>query len=846
MDFIPRAGGLSPFTSRAGGFLITPMLKLGAWIISPLLFLPLRAQEEQVLPEGAPGVPAVDLITPVPAPEIPFGTLGANAFEAPKNLQISNYGGGPIEGSKDNGLHYKGPGIKITGDNGMEAFADSAVVDLKAKSATLLGNVSIYQGSILQRGDRAVYYYEKKFMDTRGLRAGLDPILLEAGKFTAEDRDGKKVYVGEDAGITTDDSEDPNFWVRAKKITIYPEDKIVFKNLRLYAGDLPVFWLPYLSQPLNAELGYHFMPGARSSWGPFLLNSYGMMLGGKYNEKTGENEDAWLLSRWHLDLRGKRGVAAGVDFVDTREENKEEISGLSFYYLNDIAPETSTNGITRGEVDSDRYSIEAKYRHELDFPDDADWRIESNISLLSDQYYLEDFDIDTYRTNPAPDNTLGIYRRDDGSLLSLFTRYQLNDFYRADSRLPEVSFDQARGALFGSALLHEGKTSLGLIGEKAADRAAGTIVNPLMDMTAADPAAGALLSQLSGYERQLAEKLLALPLGDPRRDDIRTQLIDSNYARFNTYQELSMPMTFGGFLNVTPQAGLGYTRYAAANWELDDLDRTTLHMGAETSLKLSKELGSYRNSRLGLDGLKHVLQPYAAWSFVSTDDFDLNNPQVDRLTPTTRPRPLDPVRFSAIDDMQSWNVVRMGARNRLLTKRDNQAFEWLYVDTYIDAFIKDPEGMRDYSNLYNDARWRPLPWLEMDLETQFPITTNGSGFNEFKLGTRFMPTRNFQFSIGYRELNGHPVLIDSNQVVLESYTRLNENWGIGTRHTVELDDGTLERQQYTLHRDLGNWVAGMGLTSEDNRYQSEYGLVFSMTLKDLPSVSLPFGIDVQQ
>ncbi len=822
------------------------MLKLGAWIISPLLFLPLRAQEEQALPEGTPGIPAVDLITPVPAPEIPFGTPGANAFEAPKNLQISNYGGGPIEGSKDNELRYKGPGIKITGDNGMEAFADSAVVDLKAQSVTLLGNVSIYQGSILQRGDRAVYYYEKKFMDTRGLRAGLDPILLEAGKFTAQDRDGKKVYVGEDAGITTDDSEDPNFWVRAKKITIYPEDKIVFKNLRLYAGDLPVFWLPYLSQPLHAELGYHFMPGARSSWGPFLLNSYGMMLGGKYNEKTGENEDAWLLSRWHLDLRGKRGVAAGVDFVDTRVENKEEISGLSFYYLNDIAPETSTTGITRGEVDSDRYSIEAKYRHELDFPDDADWRIESNISLLSDQYYLEDFDIDTYRTNPAPDNTLGIYRRDDSSLLSLFTRYQLNDFYRADSRLPEVSFDQARGALFGSALLHEGRTSLGYIGEKAADLAAGTIVNPLMDMTAADPAAGALLSQLSGYERQLAEKLLALPLGDSRRDDIRTQLIDSNYARFNTYQELSLPMTFGGFLNVTPQAGLGYTRYAAANWKLDDLDRTTLHMGAETSLKLSKELGSYRNSRLGLDGLKHVLQPYAAWSFVSTDDFDLNNPNVDRLTPTTRPRPLDPVRFSAIDDMHSWNVVRMGARNRLLTKRDNQAFEWLYVDTYIDGFIDDPEGMRDYSNLYNDARWRPLPWLEMDLETQFPITTNGSGFNEFKLGTRFMPTRNFQFSIGYRELNGHPVLIDSNQVVLESFTRLNGNWGIGTRHTVELDDGTLERQQYSLHRDMGNWVAGMGLTSEDNRYQSEYGVVFSLTLKDLPSVSLPFGINTRQ
>ena len=822
------------------------MLKLGAWLISPLLLVPLRAQEEQVLPEGALSAPAVDLITPVPEPEIPFGTPGADAFEMPKSLQISNYGGGPIEGGKDIGLHYKGPGIKITGDNGMEAFADSAMVDLKAKSATLLGNVSIYQGSILQRGDRAVYYYEQKVMDTSGLRAGLDPILLEAGKFTAEDQEGKQVFVGEDAGITTDDSEDPNFWVRAKKITIYPEEKIVFNNLRLYAGDLPVFWLPYLSQPLHAELGYHFIPGSRSSWGPFLLNTYGVMLGGKYDEKTGENEDAWLLSRWHLDLRGKRGVAAGVDFVDMRVPNPDEISGLSFYYLNDVAPETSTTGLSRGEVSSDRYSMELKYRHELDFPDDADWRFESNVSLLSDQYYLEDFDLEQYRTNYAPDNTLGMYRRSENSLLSLFTRYQLNDFYRADSRLPEISFDQARGPLFDSPLLHEGKTSLGYMGEKAADLEDGTIINALMDLPAGDPAAQALLSQLSGYERQLAEKLLALPLGDPKRDDIRTQLADSSYARFNTYQELSLPMTFGNFLNVTPQAGLGYTRYAAANWELDNMDRTTLHAGVETSAKFSKELGAYQNRRLGLDGLKHVLQPYAAWSFVSTDDFDLNNPNVDRLTPTTRPRPLDPVRFSAIDDMQSWNVVRMGARNRLLTKRDNQAFEWLFLDTYIDGFIDDPEEQRDFSNLYNDLTWQPVPWMGLNIATQFPIVVGGSGFNEFTSSLRFMPRPDFKFSLGYRQLSSHPLLTDSNQVTLESFTFLNSRWGLGTNHLYELDDGTLTYQQYTLNRDLGNWVAGFGVSVVDNRIQTEYGFVFSLALKGFSSVALPFGMDRQE
>lgn len=818
------------------------MLKLGAWVISPLLFLPLAAQD--VLPENVPVpvLPPVDAITPVPLPEIPFGApaLGTDSM-MPKELNI--VWSGPAEFIKDVGVRVNGPDLKLTGDNGLEIFADRALLDFKTETATLEGNVSVYQGDSLQRGERVVYHYKKKFLDASGLRVSLDPILLESGKFTIEDRGGKKVYVGEDAGITTDDSEHPNFWVRAKKTTIFPNEKIVFNDLKLYAGDTAVFWLPYLSQPLNSELGYHFIPGSRSTWGVFVQNTYGVMLGGDYNAETGENENQWLLSRWHFDVMSRRGVGTGVDLVDTRIENKEEISGLSLYYLNDLDPQINRTGVPRGVVNEDRYKLEFKHRLELDLPDDAKWRLDANFSKLSDEHFLEDFEPREYRTNPAPDNTLGIYRTDEGSLLSLYTRFRINDFYRTDTRLPEVAYDRARAPLFDLPILHEGSTSFGIIGEKATDSTRRAIIDPLLKLSAGDPATKPLLKQLSGFDRPLAEKILALPLGDPRREAIRTQLLDSSYARFQTYQELSMPLTLAGFFNVTPEAGLGYTRYGAVDGPVDSSDKTLLHFGTEASVKFSKDLGDYRNSRWGLDGLKHILQPYSHWSIVSTDDFDLEDPQVDRLTPTTRPRPLDPTRFTAVDELQSWNVVRFGARNRLLTQRDQQSFEWLYLDTYIDAFINDPEGKRNYSNLYNDVRWAPLPWMSVDFETQFPVVSGGSGFNEFASRLRFMPTQSFEFSLGYRYLNGHPVLIDSDRFDVQTYTRLNENWGIGTRHMLELDDSTLELQQYTIHRDLGNWVAGVGLTNRDNRLKEEYGVIFSLTLKDFPDVSLPLQLD---
>jgi LPS-assembly protein len=87
------------------------------------------------------------------------------------------------------------------------------------------------------------------------------------------------------------------------------------------------------------------------------------MLGGETDPDTGENKDAWLLSRWHFDIRARRGVGTGVDLVDTRLDNRGEISGLSLYYLNDLDPDESRSGLPRGFVNEDRWKMELKHRH---------------------------------------------------------------------------------------------------------------------------------------------------------------------------------------------------------------------------------------------------------------------------------------------------------------------------------------------------------------------------------------------------------------------------------------------------------------------------------------------------
>jgi LPS-assembly protein len=560
------------------------MLKSGASLIPPLLFLTIGNLTAQM--PSDPGVlPAVDTITPVPAPDIGMGSPGALEPVMPTELKINNQGG-RIEGNIETGLRLGGP-VKIEGDNGMEIFSDTAVLDLKAKTVTLSGNVTVYQGNLMQRGDRAVYHYERKFLDSSGLRASLDPILMESGKFTAEQRGDRQVFVGHDAGITTHDVENPNYWVRAEA---RPRSIRARKSSSTTCGFTPETrrssgcpispsrWMRssvIISFPVPARTGDPSCSTPTASCSaarPIRIPAKTWMhgcfpAGTSTSAPAAASAPAW--TSWTPASTTAMKSAACHCIISTTS-----IPG-------NPAPACRADSSTR--TAGKRSSNTATNRS---FPDDADWWFDTNLTWLSDRHYLEDFEIDRYRTDPAPDNTLGLYRRDDASLLSLYARYQINDFYRADSRLPELTYDRVRAPLFGLPVLHEGTTSVGYIGEKAADVTRNAIINPLMGMTTGSPEAPRLLQQLGGYERRLAESLLACH-GDPRRDSIRTQLLDSNYGRFHTYQEWSLPMLLGGFLSVTPEPGPATP--ATARWMARKTART-----ARTSMSVWKARSSSR------------------------------------------------------------------------------------------------------------------------------------------------------------------------------------------------------------------------------------------------------------
>lgn len=785
----------------------------------PLAFLLLISfhaigQEENKLP-----------VIPPPTEEDPLADVFAGGAQKPfamptgidiysDAVDLAGTFGGESPSSTDTIVNYRG-NIRLKADNGLEIYADRATANLTTKIILLTGRVSIFQDGLVYRGNSTTFNLETKAFETKNLRMGFSPLLLEADSIRKITSEGRAGYVARNSGITTHDVENPDFWLRAERTTIFPGDQVIFNDFTLETGNRNLLWLPYLAQPLDANLGYLLIPGAQTNLGAFAKNRYGIMLGGERDPETGENKDAWLLSQWHADLYSNKGLGLGLDLFDTRLDPSDQFGWLKLYYIHDLNPEDQRAGVDRGNLDPNRFRIEFTHRLPIAETPKANFDLEANLNWISDEYYLQDFDPTSFRLNAAPDNYIGFARRSANSLTMLGTRLRLNNFYQSETRLPEFTHDWIRQPFLNTPVLYESQTSVGIYQEHLAD-----------------------------FQRQsLQNQADTLLPGDPRRNEIARLLDDRGFARLHTYHEFSLPTKVGHF-SIVPRIGAGHTNYQAVLGPDDSTSRTHLSATVDFSTKLTKSYPQLSNAKWGLDGAHHIIEPYASLSYLSTDELDSSFGRIERLTPTSRPRPRQVGRFTAVDDLQEWSILRMGMRNRLVTRRDGGTHDWLMLDTYFDAFIEDPEFDRDFSNIYNDLRWNPVPWFELDLETQFPLATDDN-FTEVATSLRFMPTPDFEFNIEYRHLNNHPILRDSDRIVLESFARLNDYWGIGTHHRYEVVDQNLELQQYSLHHDFDSFVGSLGFFIRNNQDQDEYGLMLSFGIKEIPSLSLPIEIGAQ-
>ncbi len=268
------------------------------------------------------------------------------------------------------------------------------------------------------------------------------------------------------------------------------------------------------------------------------------------------------------------------------------------------------------------------------------------------------------------------------------------------------------------------------------------------------------------------------------------------------------------------------------------------NIGIEVSTKFSKTYEQIQARWLGLDGVKHVVQPYMNYSYVNNFGPSPNEIlQFDTVHPTTQLLPLDFPQFTGIDAIDTWSIMRVGVRNRLETRRDQRTFQWFQLDSFIDFNFENPYDRARFSNVFNNFSFRPVPWLAFNVNSQLPVEQS-TGFTETDTNISFMPTRDLLLRLGHQYIEGNPYFADNSQVDFYAYLRLNDNWGVSMYEQYEYFSNILQYQRYMIHRDpveLGCFRGYADPPEPGWKHRSRHP--DRAGLKDAPQVTLPVSFD---
>ena len=725
------------------------------------------------------------------------GFAGA-AIETPKNqpVEITSTG----QTNYENGLATARDNVAIhIGDT--DIYADFAQYNSQKHEVLVEGHVRMYRDVSMYVGERAIYNIDTKEIRAADMQTEYFPYFVSSGKVTSL---SSNTYLIENANFTTHDALQSDFHLRARKVRVYENDRVVFQNVTFYVGKIPIFWFPYVYQSLNDAFSFSVSPAFLSSWGYSLLTQVSFPI---HENITG---------RLRVDYRTRRGVGIGFDSDIQYGKDKNSWANLKTYYLQDQDPLINRTDVPRGLVSTGRYRV--TLQNYTEFAEDI-YGI-ADLTKLSDRFVMQDFYHSDFRIDPIPDNVIALAKRSSFYTLTAIARFQANEFFEQTERLPEVVLDVKRHAIFGGPIFYEGETG---IADLHRNFASG-----------------------SGFE---------------------------NYEswRVDTFHQLTYPNTYFGWLSLVPRAGFRETYYdktrdlgktmfeSSENPLVPDFllpdptlempikngggaSRSVVNLGAEASFKVSREWEDAQSRFLGLDGLRHIIQPFTNFSWVSDNGPDPKEIlQFDRFEPTTQLRPIDFPQFTSIDSIDRWTVWRFGVRNRLQTRRDDLTISWLDLETYFDVNIDNPYDRTQFSNLFNKLRFTPLPWASLVIRSQLPAFDKG--FTEVNSNIVVQPIANLKVSVGHRYLNENPFFNNSSLFVVGGYYRIDDNWGVGVQEQYEAITGALEQQRYSVYRDLTSWVASVGAVIRDNGGVKEYGVLFTFTLKAFPKLGFDFNFD---
>lgn len=514
---------------------------------------------------------------------------------------------------------------------------------------------------------------------------------------------------------------------------------------------------------------------------PGYRSRYGPFLLTSYNWFWSEHFGGAL----HLDARAKRGFGAGPDLHWQFPRFGE--GGAGYYYTHDLEPNQDP---LLPPVEPDRQR--AFLRHLAEPRSNLTARLA--INYQSDPFIIRDFFESQYRRNVQPKSFLEVNQLWSNFSLDLLAQPQINHFFETVERLPDVKLTAFRQQIGPTPVYYEGESSAGYF----------------------------------------------------RRDFADAATNDYAAARADTFHQLVLPLSLFGWLNITPRVGGRFTHYTEASGlgaTTEEESRAVFNTGAEVSFKASRLWPAARSKFWEVDGLRHIIQPSFNYVFVPHPTRSPRElPQFDYELPSTRLLPIDFPDYNAIDSIDSQNVLRLGLRNKLQTKRNGAVENLVHWALYTDWRLNTRRDQSTFADVFSDMDLRPFSWLAIHSEVRYDIDRGALDIADHR--ATISPNDVWSLSVGHRYVRenalteGSTLLTNdfgNNLFFTSVYYRFNENWAARMSHHFEARDGVLEEQYYTIYRDLRSWTTALTFRIRDNRFgPTDFAVALTASLKAFP------------
>lgn len=687
--------------------------------------------------------------------------------------------------------------------------ADRAELNAQSGQVAAKGDIQFTRGPLIWQGTEITGNFKTKEFRTDAFH-GTTGIWYVKGTSASHAVDGTMTSEGTQLS-TCDHVERPHYSLNAKRVVYFANGRFRAYHTTLKVDRVPVFYWPLVFGDTEASTGeIEIQPGYSGDWGGFLL------LGRQW--RIGKSIRTKLL----LDYRSKRGPAIGNH---TRIQTARSSSEILVYGMqDDDAPLTQEATATkpaynRGfEVEEDRYRVKVSHR---DTWLHNDLTLRLKVDALSDIDMLEDWFRRDHLKSTQPRSFVDATLDTDRFSLSLNARPRLNDFFTVVETLPELRLMVHRQPLGTTGLYYQSESTVGDYTMNWRDY--DEVVHPGIDYDTfrADT------THMLYWPVRIADKLQIVPragfgltyYGDSSQAEVGIGDLGALFAFDDP--DLRLP----GAFTVYDDQGGSRTRFAG-------------ELGLELKTKLYSLCPDYKLPSWGIDGIRHVVEPYLNYTYISDPTEDRENLYF----------------FDAVDRLVEQNVVRVGLNQRLQTRKGRQVYTMASLETYADFHFSNKDDRNDIGNI--GARFLIDPPLKPVKGWSSIVYDAGEGnVNRGEVGLSLGRQEKAQVSLAYlyrndyrarsvysmgsslADFSGENSLLardfsESHTASLRLRFRINDKTDGHIYYSYDLERSEFSLKRYEIIRDLHCWKGSLAFQDEED----ESAIILYLYLKADPGV----------